>query len=212
MTLLEMLALYRDRYAQVIHGGYEELCHMIKEANDTNMYRELMIEAVKHFEAFEPTPKPDPLGIPTVGYGHVVVGGEPPYPWTENQGAEYLVDELDQRYLPTAKHAWDSKPGKQWRIEEWDLLPPWTRAGLVSAVYNAGSGIITGGSWPTKPTDSEAGNIFYKYSTGRDRATGRRIRLPGLVRRRFFEWKLMTQAEIDFYPAGWQEWYHRHKL
>lgn len=212
MNIFDMLSHYKQAYADAIAHSYEQLCVITKEANDSKVYESLMIEMIKHFESFEPTPQPDPLGIPTVGYGHVVTGGEPAYPWTKDQGATILLEELEKRYVPSAKAAWNSKPGKLWRVEEWDLLAPWVRAGIVSAVYNGGPAIITTCSWPQRATDDEAGSYFYKYSTGRDRSTGRRIRLAGLVRRRFCEWHLMTKAELDFEPLGWREWYNTHKL
>jgi len=212
MGLIEALRYYKDAYANAATKTYHDICVLIKEANDSHIYEDSMVEMIKHFESFEPSPKSDPLGIPTVGYGHVVVGGEPDYPWTEDQAAHILVQELEKRYVPNTRQAWDAKADKHWHNEEFDLLPPWVRAGLVSAVYNVGTSIISNASWPNKTTDAEAANVFYKYSTGKDRASGRRIRLAGLVRRRFCEWKLMTEAEIDFQPTGWREWYNRHKM
>jgi len=163
----------------------------------------ILVQLVKHYEGFSATAKPDPLGIPTIGYGHVVVGGEPPAPWSERQAAEILAGELVE-YENMARDRWEEKTGQPWQ----DLTES-KRAAYTSAVYNAGPTIISSGSWPLKTNPTEAAQAFYSWSTGV--SGGKRIRLAGLVRRRFTEWKLARTGILDFQPAGWQAWYNQHR-
>lgn len=181
-----------------------EIAKVKQQLADHQKMQDWLVLLVKHFEQFYANPYICPAGKRTVGYGHVIVGGEPPFPWTEEQASSILLAELEDDYLPKARTAWDAKSGKVWHTEAWDDLPPQVQAAVVSLVYNAGPGAVTQGSWPLKQGDA-AREAYYGWSKGGGK------RLPGLVRRRFSEWKLAETGELDLQPAGWQEWYESHK-
>lgn len=163
----------------------------------------LALAVTKPFERFYPNPYICPAGKRTVGYGHVIRGGEPPFPWTEPQAAEILMNEFIQTYGPKAEAAWNARKDRKFRSEMWDDLPVRIKGALMSAVYNCGPGIISRGSWVAKPGNGGA-TSFYSWSRGGGK------RLSGLVRRRFCEWGLALTGEIDLEPDGWRDWYNSH--
>ena len=187
-----------DRFASEL----EKIKKHVRAFSDDEALR-LALAITKPFEQFFPNPYICPAGKRTVGYGHVIRGGEPPFPWTEPQAAEILLNEFIQTYAPKAKLAWNARKDRKFRTEEWDDLPSNIQAALMSAVYNCGPGIISRGSWVAKP-GIQGATSFYSWSRGGGK------RLAGLVRRRFCEWKLATTGEIDLEPAGWREWYNAH--
>lgn len=164
---------------------------------------EAALAIIKPFETFFPNPYICPAGKRTVGYGHVIRGGEPPYPWTEPQAAEILLNELIIKYEPSAETAWNARQDRQFRIEPWDDLPANIQAAIISAVYNCGSGIVSRGSWVAKP-GGRGSESFYSWSNGGGE------RQPGLVRRRFCEWNLALTGAIELQPDGWRAWYSSH--
>src|ERR1700748_845920 len=63
------------------------------------------VSLIKQFEGFVPSPAPDPIGLPTVGYGHLCQTtdcSEVPYsfPLTEATASELLASDLEVRFLP----------------------------------------------------------------------------------------------------------------
>lgn len=163
---------------------------------------DLTVDIIKEFEGYEPTPKPDPAGLPTVGYGHLIIEGEilPPFPWSMEEAVTYLIQELFQTYIPNTIDAWE-------RVQSttFESLPGHAKAALVSYVYNMGPDDLYNASWPNR-TGADRKEVYVSYSLD---VFGKRW--PGLVRRRFIEYKLMTTGDFDLQPPGWRDWYDGHK-
>ncbi|KLT42149.1 glycoside hydrolase family 24 protein [Cutaneotrichosporon oleaginosum] len=141
---------------------------------------------LKHFEGFVPRPAPDPIGLPTVGYGHLcqTTGcAEVPYtfPLTEATATQLLNDDVP-RYTACLG---DMLDGVTLNDNQWAALASW--------VFNLGCG-ATGSS-----------SLIRRLNAGEDPATvvGQELpkwvnaggkQLPGLVRRR--------NAEIDLFNTA----------
>lgn len=81
---------------------------------------------VSYYEGYEPTAYQDPVGIPTVCYGHTA---------TARMGQTLSRRECEQLLRGDLGHAFDAVD--QHATSE---LPPPTRAALASFVYNVGEG------------------------------------------------------------------------
>jgi GH24 family phage-related lysozyme (muramidase) len=153
-----------------------------------------------HFEGFEPSVEPDPVGIPTVGYGHVWYEGDP-MELTKAEAEQLLRDELREKYMPEARAAAET------RGLEWPLLSAGQKAAMVSFCYNLGPGeILDGSTWIDKwlaGKKDEAAEWYYKYNIA-----GGGI-FAGLVRRRFAEWQMWLTGSWSQQPDGWEEYYEQ---
>jgi len=67
---------------------------------------EATIALIKEFEGFVASPEPDPIGLPTVGYGHLCKTegcAEVPYPFplTEESATQLMMDDIKVRWPKT---------------------------------------------------------------------------------------------------------------
>lgn len=128
---------------------------------------------VSHFEGLEKAAYKDPIGIPTICYGHTA---------TAKLGqvkTEAECDGLLKEDLQVALDAVD----KYVKVE----MPVERRAALVSFVYNVGGGKFAGSTLLKKLNAGDSAGACaelsrWVYAGGRE--------LPGLVRRRAEERKL----------------------
>jgi GH24 family phage-related lysozyme (muramidase) len=129
------------------------------------------VELIKEFEGFFSHPYRDPVGVWTIGYGHIENVGPNTPPITKAQAHALLKRDLDNKYAPSV-----AKSGR-WTQAEGDAL--------TSFVYNLGTGSIAGAPGFESMTRAIRGgnrqqiaNAMLKY----DHAGGRV--LLGLTRRR----------------------------
>ena len=136
------------------------------------------IDFIAEFEGFESTVAPDPVGIPTVGFGHKVLSGESfSDPLTREQGLALLRADVNRVVLPGLNSV------------SVDLTQNQVDA-LSSFIFNVGPGAF---GRSTLLQELNAGNFNavpnqirrFTFSGGR--------RLPGLVRRREAEAQLFTR-------------------
>ena len=155
------------------------------------------MEVIKHYEGFFPDVYDDPIGIPTIGYGHVMKTGDPEHV-TEAQASAWLKQEIEEEYGPQAFAALESKG------YDVSSLSDMQKAAVVSFAYNLGPGCVSSATWPQKwkNGDRDAAGISWK---AHNKAGGNP--LPGLVRRRFTEWLMFAEGTYSTSPAGWEEYY-----
>lgn len=137
------------------------------------------IALIKHFEGYYPYPYKDPVGIATIGFGHVIRKGEaikPPLIGSE------AVSLLESDANATARHIN--------RLIDVPLLPGQADA-LISFTFNLGAGTLQKSTLRrvvNARQNDKVSSEFMKW----DHAGGEI--LPGLVARR--------RAEAELYASG----------
>lgn len=135
-----------------------------------NQLTQEAIELIKRFEGFEPKPYKDPVGIWTIGYGHVIKPGEKFTRITEQQATELMLLDIE------TKKRWIA-----YYIER--LLNDNQYSALVSLVFNLGVTPLT----KTLGRKLNEGDILgCADEFNRWVYAGNKV-LPGLVRRRAAE-------------------------
>lgn len=138
---------------------------------------------VSYYEGYKPTAYRDPVGIPTICYGHTA---------TARLGQTLSQEEctaLLETDLGAAFHAVDTRV----RVE----LPPSTRAALASFVYNVGEGAFARSTLLRKLNAGQMHAACYEldrwvYANGH--------RLNGLVTRRATERELCLAGADEVAP------------
>lgn len=138
---------------------------------------------VSFYEGYEPTAYLDPVGIPTICYGHTATArlGQT---LSQDECADLLEADLGQAFATVDRRA---------RVE----LPPPTRAALASFVYNVGAGNFTRSTLLRKLNQGDLRGACHEltrwvYAGGR--------KLNGLVKRRATELELCL-AGLEQRPA-----------
>jgi lysozyme len=138
-------------------------------------------DLIKQFEGFQPKPYLDPAGIPSVGYGHVILPGESFTQITRDQGVALMLADI------AMKHA-------RW-VADYVKVPLNDNqfSALVSLVYNVGVTPLT----HTLGTLLNAGNYDMAADHFGDwvyaKVDGTEQILPGLVKRRAAEKALFLE-------------------
>ena len=139
------------------------------------------IALIKFYEGFQPKPYLDPVGISSIGYGHVIQPGETFAEITEEQATDLMMADiqLKKRWIAYYIHR---------------LLNDNQYSALMSLVYNLGVTPLT----KTLGRSLNAGdffgasNEFPRWVYGRE--DGEERVLPGLVARRAAERQLFLKS------------------
>jgi lysozyme len=132
----------------------------------------LAIGIVGFFEGYSSTPYSDPIGVPTVCYGHT--------------GGEVKLDER-VRSMPQCRELLSVDLQRSWdAIDRYVTVPlePWTRAALASFIYNVGTDAFATSTLLKLLNQGriiDACNELLKWSKAGN------LNLTGLVRRRIAE-------------------------
>nr|WJZ50382.1 GH24 muramidase [Mortierella sp. ZY002] len=159
-------------------GGSSSACTGLNDAG---------INLIKEFEGFVPRPAPDPIGLPTVGYGHLCQTkgcGEVKYsfPLTTATATALLKDDLP-KYTSCLAKALNGKP--KLNKNQWAALASWT--------FNVGCGNMKSSSLITRLNAGQNPNTVATEELPKWKLAGGKV-LPGLVRRRAAEVKLFKTA------------------
>ncbi|KAK2819429.1 hypothetical protein FQN49_007856 [Arthroderma sp. PD_2] len=154
------------------------------------------IALVKEFEGFVEAPAPDPIGLPTVGYGHLCQTencGEVgfPFPLTEDTATQLLIQDIK---APQQTITLKTADGVHLNENQYGALVSWT--------FNVGPGNAGSSSLLKRLNALEDVNTVlreelpkWKYAGGKE--------LPGLVRRRAAEVALgETPTQIGALPVN----------
>jgi len=141
------------------------------------------VRLIRRFEGFRDSVYLDPAGYPTIGYGHLIISGDPDFTGvklSEDEAQALLVKDIQtkadiSRYVHVA------------------LSQNQTDA-LTSLCYNIGYGQFSG-STVLKKVNAGATIEAYEYF-GHWRRAGGAI-LPGLVKRRFAELFVFADQALD---------------
>ncbi|KAJ2753136.1 hypothetical protein GGI19_003349 [Coemansia pectinata] len=145
------------------------------------------IELIERFEGFVARPAPDPIGLPTVGYGHLCK--------TKNCGevtekfplTKATAEELLRRDILTFTNCLDAD------IVDKVTLNPNQWGALASWAFNIGCGNARASSLVKRLNNGEDANTVAQQELPKWNKAGRKV-LSGLVRRR--------AAEVELFKAG----------
>lgn len=145
------------------------------------------ISLIKEFEGFVARPEPDPIGLPTVGYGHLcqTTGcAEVPYPFplTTTTASALLTSDLRTYQNCIARDIADSV-----------RLNANQYGALVSWAFNVGCGNSESSTLVRRLNNGENPNTVAEEELPKWNKAGGQV-LPGLVRRRAAEVTLFKTA------------------
>lgn len=142
------------------------------------------VKLIKRFEGFKAKAYLDPVGVWTIGYG-TTKGVKKGMKVTRQQAEKMLAEHLDEEVIPAIE-----------KYVKVSLTQPMVDA-LSSFIYNVG---VSNFRKSTLLKVLNRGNYkaayaqFGRWVYARDRRTGKRIKLKGLIRRR--------KAEADLFYKG----------
>ncbi|KAJ2654255.1 hypothetical protein IWW48_006227 [Coemansia sp. RSA 1200] len=152
------------------------------------------VNLVAKSEGFVSRPKPDPIGLPTVGYGHLCqkkncAEVKYKFPLTTTTGKQLLSDDLP-KYTKCLAGYLNSKP--KLNDNQWAALTSW--------VFNVGCGNAKTSTLVKRLNKGESPNTVAAQELPKWRMAGGRV-LQGLVTRRAAEVKLFkTASSKQAYP------------
>ncbi|KAJ2796568.1 hypothetical protein H4R20_005491 [Coemansia guatemalensis] len=152
------------------------------------------VNLVAQWEGFVSRPRPDPIGLPTVGYGHLCqkkncAEVKYKFPLTKTTAKQLLGDDLP-KYTKCLAAALNSKP--KLNQNQWAALTSW--------VFNVGCGNAKSSTLVKRLNKGESPNTVAAQELPKWRKAGGRV-LQGLVNRRKAEVKLFkTASSKQAYP------------
>ncbi|KAF8162698.1 glycoside hydrolase family 24 protein [Crassisporium funariophilum] len=153
------------------------------------------IALIKTFEGFVPTPAPDPIGLPTVGYGHLCKSkgcSEVPYPFPLSQADATNLLHADLASFQMCITLATADPV---------TLNDNQFGALVSWAFNIGCGNVRSSTLIRRLNAGENPNTVATSELPLWNKAGGKV-LPGLVRRRAAEVRLFqTASGIPALPA-----------
>ncbi|KAJ2082685.1 hypothetical protein H4R24_001435 [Coemansia sp. RSA 988] len=163
-------------------GGY---CKRINTAG---------VNLVAQWEGFVASPKPDPIGLPTVGYGHLCqkkncAEVKYKFPLSKATGKKLLGDDLP-KYSKCLAGYLNSKP--KLNQNQWAALTSW--------VFNVGCGNAQSSTLVKRLNKGDSPNTVAAQELPKWRKAGGKV-MQGLVNRRKAEIKLFkTASSKQAYP------------
>ncbi|KAJ3310248.1 hypothetical protein HDV04_005187 [Boothiomyces sp. JEL0838] len=139
------------------------------------------LQMIKDFEGFVSCPEPDPIGLLTVGYGHLCQRNDPAckHCFTEAEASKFLVQDL-QKYSDCVKKGLGSKFGEMNKHQ---------LAAMTSFTFNLGCGTFDSSTFLARVKRGENPNTVAAQEFPKFVHAGGKV-LPGLVRRRNAEVEL----------------------
>jgi len=155
-----------------------------------------LVDLLKSMEGFEPTAAPDPVGIPTIGYGHALLSEAEVRKYrgvtlSETEATELLKKDIDKHQQGAIKELKVPVSSEQ-------------MAALTLFAFNAGAqspGLKQMVSFLNQGKEKEAADVFLKYTKATDRSTGEKKELKGLVKRRGLESALFLAGSKNSNPT-----------
>ncbi|KAF8248969.1 lysozyme-like protein [Wilcoxina mikolae CBS 423.85] len=154
------------------------------------------IDLIKSFEGFVASPSPDPVGLPTVGYGHLCKTkgcSEVPYPFPLTHATAAMLLQDDAR---------EFKACVSNAIVNSVTLNDNQYGALVSWAFNVGCGNVRSSSLVRRLNRGENKNVVVSQELIKWNKAGSPLRvLPGLTRRRNAEIALFkTPSSVQAHP------------
>lgn len=136
------------------------------------------VKLIEAFEGYRAKVYKDAVGVATQGYGHTAAAGGRPLggSWTREEAREVLRADLNRIYVPAVRKLVKRK------------LTQGQFDALVSFCFNCGTGALAGSSILRHTNNGDfdqAAGAFALWVKGT--VNGRKVTLPGLVRRRAAE-------------------------